>query len=88
MRNIFFEKSYAKCGGEGSPRTFCKKIKIELIWINSLSRKFIFIVCQSRSLPKYTKTKVLTTCSLYIKLLQKAKRGLELVFLPHLLHDI
>ena len=27
MRNIFLEKSYTKCGGEASPRTFNKKTK-------------------------------------------------------------
>ena len=38
------------------------------LWINSLKIfKFIFIVCPSRGLPKYTKIKVLTTC-FYLKL--------------------
>ena len=27
MRNIFFEKSYTKCGGEASTRPFYKKSK-------------------------------------------------------------
>ena len=27
MRNIFFESSYTKCGGETSPRPFSNKIK-------------------------------------------------------------
>ena len=31
MRNIFLEKSYAKCGGETSPRPLSQKIKIEHI---------------------------------------------------------
>ena len=31
MKNIFLEKSYIKCGGENSPRTFSEKIKIEHI---------------------------------------------------------
>ena len=31
MGNIFLEKSYAKFGGEASPRTFHKKFKIEHI---------------------------------------------------------
>ena len=31
MRNIFLEKSFAKCGGEASPRLFHKKIKIDHI---------------------------------------------------------
>ena len=36
MRNIFLENSHTKYGGEASPRPFYKKMKIELIWINSL----------------------------------------------------
>ena len=28
MRNIFLEKSYTKCGGETSPRSFSKKSKL------------------------------------------------------------
>ena len=31
MRNIFFEKSYTKCGGETIPRPFPKKNKIDHI---------------------------------------------------------
>ena len=31
MRNIFVEKSYAKCAGETIPRPLPKKIKIEHI---------------------------------------------------------
>ena len=31
MRNIFVEKSYAKCAGETIPRPLSKKIKIEHI---------------------------------------------------------
>ena len=29
-RNIFYEKSYTKCGGETSPRRFSKKSKLSL----------------------------------------------------------
>ena len=28
MRNIIFKKSYAKCGGETSPRPFSEKLKL------------------------------------------------------------
>ena len=31
ITNIFFEKSYTKCGGEASPRPFNKKTKLEYI---------------------------------------------------------
>ena len=30
MRNIIFEKSYTKCGGEGSPRSFSEKLKLSI----------------------------------------------------------
>ena len=30
MRNIFLEKSYAKCGGETIPRSFLKKSKLRI----------------------------------------------------------
>ena len=30
MRNIFWEKSYTKCGGETIPRLFCKKSKLSI----------------------------------------------------------
>ena len=30
MRNISLEKSYTKCSGEGSPRSFCKKSKLNM----------------------------------------------------------
>ena len=37
MRNNFLEKSYIKCGGEGSPRPFSKENQnTEYLWINSL----------------------------------------------------
>ena len=30
MGNISLEKSYTKCSGEGSPRSFCKKSKLRM----------------------------------------------------------
>ena len=46
MRNIFLEKSYAKCVGETIPRPFSKKIKIEHIAGSIVQSfiQFIFIV--------------------------------------------
>ena len=32
MRNIFFEKSFTKCGGETSPRPFFEKLKLSISW--------------------------------------------------------
>ena len=49
MRNIFLENSHTKCGGEASPRPFYKKMKIELIWINSLKFQKVYFHCMSKS---------------------------------------
>ena len=43
MRNIFLEKSYAKCGRETIPKPFSKKIKIEHI-SGSIFLRFIYFV--------------------------------------------
>ena len=47
---------YTQCVGEA----FVKNSN----WVMSGStvRKFVFVVCTSRDLPKYIKTKVLATC--------------------------
>ena len=64
MRNIFLEKSCAKCGGFASLRSFLLKIKIDYISGSTVWNviKFVFIVCQSQGLPKYIKASPLTTC--------------------------
>ena len=86
MRNIFLEKSCRKCVEEVSP----KKIKIEhipglTVW-NVI--KFVFILYPSWSLIIYIKSKLLDTWFYLIEsFFQKTKRYLELVFLPHFLHD-
>ena len=49
-RNIFLKKLYTKCGGEISPRTFSKKLKLS-ISLNQqpeIFRPFVFVVCQNR----------------------------------------
>ena len=52
-RNIFPEESCTKCGGEASPRPFDKKSKLSISLDYSLKfKKFVFIVCLSRVLPK------------------------------------
>ena len=43
MRNIFLEKSYAKCGRETIPKPFSKIIKIEHI-SGSIFLRFIYFV--------------------------------------------
>ena len=51
--------------------------------------QFVFIVCPSRALPKYIATMVLITFLYLIKtFFKKSKKSLELVSLPHFLHDV
>ena len=59
------------------------------LWVNSLNViKFAFILRQSRRLPKYTKTKVLTVCFFYlIYSFFTLFKGLELISLPQFQHD-
>ena len=49
MGNIFFEKSYTKCGGEASPRPFYKKSKFSYLWIKNLKCYIACFCCMSRS---------------------------------------
>ena len=72
MRNIFLQKSCAKCSGEASPKSFHRKIKLSISTVWNVI-KFVFIVCPSQSLLKYVKTKVLTTC-FYLKTFYKNKK--------------
>ena len=61
MRNIFLEKSYAKCVGEARQDPFIKNQNWaygSTVWSVI---KFVFIVCPSRGLPKYIKSKLLST---------------------------
>ena len=58
-------------------KTFYKKSKLSLDQQSDVI-KFVLVVCQSRGLLQYIKTKVLTTCC-YLKALLKAKGDLELV---------
>ena len=89
MRNIFLKKSNTKYGGEDSPRPFYKKSKIEHISGSTAWNvvQFVFIVCPSGCVPKYTKTKAVITCFDFIKsFFQKTKRVLDLVFLSYFLY--
>ena len=47
IRNIFLEKSYTKCGGETSPRSFSEKKNLAFLWINSLKFYAVCIYCMA-----------------------------------------
>ena len=63
MTNIILEKTYAKCGRETTP-TPIPKNKIKHIFGSTAWNfiQFVFIVYPDWKVPKYIKTKVLTTC--------------------------
>ena len=44
IRNIFLEISYSKFGAETCPRPFSGKVKLSILWINTL--KFVSIISQ------------------------------------------
>ena len=63
MRNIFLEKSYAKCGGETSPRPFSEKLKLSISLDQNSKVLYSFFNCMpSCGLSKYNKNKLQTTC--------------------------
>ena len=66
MRNIFLKKSSIKCDGDGRPRLFYKKSILRISLECLKCYKSALTVCPSEGLPKYIKTKVLTTCFYFI----------------------
>ena len=88
MRNIFFEKSYTKCGEKTSPRPFSEKFKtsISLDWYSKVLYSLLLLYGKLRALEIYRNEAADHLVSPHIKLFQKTKRGPELVSLPHFLH--
>ena len=88
VRNIFLEKSYTKCGGKTIPRPFFKKWKFS-ISLDQYSKVlyFVFIVCQVEDYRKWLKLSCRSLAFTSNKAFLKTKKGLELVSLPHFLHD-
>ena len=90
MRNIFLEKSYKKSGGESSPRPFSWKLKLSISLDQYLKVLYcLFLLYCKLRLPKYTETKLQTTCFyLILSIFFSIKRILELVPLPDFLHNL
>ena len=66
MRNIFLEKSCAKCGDETSPKPSFKKSKyISGPAVRSFMQ-FVFIVYPRPGLQNYIESKFLITCFYFI----------------------
>ena len=59
IRNIFFEKLYAKCGGETSPRPFSEKLKLSISLTQWSKVLHSLLYCMpSSGLSKYIETKL------------------------------
>ena len=89
MKNIFLEKLCTKYGEETSFRPFFSKKTWEYLWINSLKFHTACFHCMSRSWTNktYWNWGGNHWLLLYIKLFYKTEKGLQLVYLPHFLHD-
>ena len=89
MRNMFLEKSYTKYGEETSPRRFSEKLKLNLT-LDQQSKvlySLFLLYGKFRAFEIYCNSAADHLLSPYIKLFEKIKRGLELVFLPYFLHN-
>ena len=89
MRNIFLKKSFTKCGGETSPRSFSEKLKLSISmdqWSKVLY-SLVLLYGKLRAIEIYRNWVADHLLSSHIKLFQRIKRGLEQVSLPHFLHN-
>ena len=89
IRNIFLEKSYAKCGGESSPRPFFEKVKLT-ISLDQRSKdlcSLFLLYGKLRAVEIRWNEAADHSLSPHIKLFEKIKRVLELVYLPHFGHN-
>ena len=90
MRNIFLEKSYTNCGSEIIPKPFSTKPKLRIfldIFLEYFLIYFVFIVCQVEDYRTWLKVSCRPLAFTSSKAFLKNKKGLELVLLPHFLHD-
>ena len=88
MRNIFLEKTYTKWGGENSPRPFSEKLKlsISLTRWSKILYSLVLLYAKLRAIEIYWKwSEDHLLFPRYAS--SKNNRGLELVFLPHFLHN-
>ena len=92
MTNIFLEKSYTKCGGETIPRPFFlkkkSKLNISLDHMFKVLYSLFWLGSKLRAIKIYWNSAAYHLLLPHIKpFFKKKKRALELVSLPHFLHD-
>ena len=89
MRSIFVEKSYTKCGLETIPRLLTKKSKLHI----SLNQECTVLKSLFLLYDNFESYQIIVNQAAEhfllpnIKLFKKTKSSLELVSLPHVLHD-
>ena len=63
LRNIFLEKSYTKCGGKTSPKSFSEKLKLSMSLDRQSKMLYSLLVLHNKlRASKYIKTKLQTAC--------------------------
>ena len=90
MRNIFFEKSFTKYGGQTIPSSFSKKSKLS-VFLDQKSKVLytqFLLFAKSSDIKIYSNEATDRLLLHQIKLFYKTKRGLELVSFPHFLPDL
>ena len=87
-RNIFLGKSYTKYGGDTLPRPFSKKSQLS-ISLDQQSKVLcsLFLYAKLKTIKIHLNLVADPLLSPHKAFLKKTKRGLELVSLPHFLHD-
>ena len=82
MKNIFFEKPYTKCGGETRPRSFSKKLKLDISLdqqIKVLYGLFLLHVqvkSSQNTLKIKCKSSAFTLCKAFLKDKKRSKASL------------
>ena len=88
MRDIFLEKSYTKYGWKRSPRRFSKKKKIKIEHISVKFYSFFLLHVQVEGYRNILQLRCRPLALIpFLNVFKKTKRALELVSLPHFLHD-
>ena len=90
MRNIFFEQSFSKCGGEASPRPFNKKSKLSLSLDqqSGMLQSLFLLYAQVEVYQNILKLRCWPLAFTLNKSILKNKKSLELVSLPHFLYNV
>ena len=88
METFFLKNNTQNVVDKLVPDPFLKNLNWAYLWINSLKFYTVCFDCTPCWGPsKYIETKLQTICFYHILGFLKKSRGMELVFLPHFLHN-